>query len=237
MIGNKKVIAIVPARTGSKGLPGKNKKMLCGKPLIVWTLEMAMKSKLIDMVLVSTDDEEIAELARDCGATVPFLRPAYLATDEATSFDVVEHALSFTYRELELEFEYVVLLEPTSPLREEFDIEKMLIQLEDHKMDFDAIISLGEVREHPALMKTLNNGNIERFCTEYPVFNRRQENIPAYFPYGVAYITKIRTLLDEKTFYPKNTTYFIIERSQCYEIDDIYDFDMVESILKKKLEN
>jgi CMP-N,N'-diacetyllegionaminic acid synthase len=231
MINGKSVIAVIPARSGSKGLPGKNIRDLCGKPLIAWSIEAGLASKYVDVVLVSTDAIDIADIAKKYGAFVPFIRPSELATDEATSFAVVRHVLNYFQDELKKTFYYTILLEPTSPIREDTDIDNMLEKLESANRDFDAIVSLGEVHEHPSIMRKVVAQKVERFSPELPVSSRRQDNEIAYFPYGVGYILKTQTLLDLKTFYPPRTTYHFLQRHQCFEIDDIYDFISIEAIL------
>ena len=129
MINGKTVIAIIPARGASKGLPGKNIKPLCGKPLIAWSIEAGLGSQYIDEVMVTTDSEKIAGIAREFGATVPFIRPAELASDTATSVDVIRHVLNFYEIKLYKNFEYTVVLEPTSPLRVKEDIDNDIEQL------------------------------------------------------------------------------------------------------------
>ena len=233
MINDKRVIAIIPARAGSKGLPGKNTRDLCGKPLIAWSIEAGLQSKYIDEVMVTTDSRDIADVAQQYGAEVPFLRPGYLADDAAPTFDTVKHVLDTYEEDLNKTFEYVVLLEPTSPLREKSDIDNMIKNLTDEEYYFDSIISVGEVHEHPSIMKKIVDGNrLEQFCSELNMTSRRQDNKPAYFPYGVAYIAKTPILLEQKTFYTERSTFYQIKRYQCYEIDDIYDFLSIESVMK-----
>jgi CMP-N-acetylneuraminic acid synthetase len=236
MINGKSVIAIIPARGGSKGLPGKNIKALCGRPLIAWSIEAGLGSQYIDEVMVTTDSEEIADIARMFGASVPFIRPPELASDIATSFDAIKHAIDFYENELSKKFDYIVLLEPTSPLREKDDIDGMIEKIISMENQFDAIVSLGEVHEHPSIMKKIIDNKIEPYCKELVMVTRRQDNNIAYFPYGVAYIVKTKTLLEEKSFYPQRTTYRIIKRYQCHEIDDIYDFLAIENIMKYEWE-
>lgn len=231
MYRRKKLLAIIPARAGSKGLPGKNVKMLCGKPLLAWSVESARNSKYLDEVMVSTDSEEIAEVARQYGGSVPFLRPEPLSTDESPTFDAVEHVLQAYAREFARSFDYVVLLEPTSPLREKGDIDAMVERLVDRK-DCDSIISIGEVGEHPAYLKRIRGEDLLPYCAELAQTTRRQDNEPAYFPYGVAYIAKTESLLREKTFYCGKSLFYKIMRHQCREIDDIYDFLAVESVMR-----
>ncbi|MDA2929386.1 acylneuraminate cytidylyltransferase family protein [Acidobacteria bacterium AH-259-O06] len=232
MITDKKVIAIIPARGGSKGLPGKNIRALCGKPLIFWTVQVALKSRLIDELVVSTDDQQIADIARLAGASVPFLRPTEIATDKTPTIDVIDHALDYFSSRKAQTFDYVVWLEPTSPLREDDDIDNMLRKLHASAESFDSIVSVGEVGEHPSIMKKLVGEKIEPFCPELQMTTRRQDNQPAFFPYGVAYVAKAKSLMAERTFYAKRCTYYRIKRYQNYEIDDIYDFLAVENVMR-----
>ena len=233
MSKNLKTIAIIPARSGSKGLIGKNIKLLLGKPLICWTIESALSSKNIDLVMVSTDSEEIANISINCGAEVPFIRPLNLASDEATTFSVVEHAIKFYAEEKKITFDIVALLEPTSPIRENGDIDNMINKLFDNYDEKDAIVSLGEVSTHPALLKKIDKENtVVPYNIRESNNARRQDQEKVYFPYGVGYITKVDVLLEEKTFYPKRTLGYVIGRHQNYEVDDINDFICIQEILK-----
>ena len=232
MYKNKTFLAIIPARGDSKGLPRKNIKNLCGKPLIVWSIEAGLNSKYVDEVMVTTDDKEIAEIAKQYGANVPFLRPKELASDTATTFDAIKHTMDFYKEKLNKEFDYIVLLEPTSPLREKEDIDNMIKKIIQFEKEADSIISIGEVHEHPSIMKKINKNQIENYCKELEMKTRRQDNDKAYFPYGVAYIVKTKNLLSEKTFYTFRNTFYEIKRYQCYEVDDIYDFLAIENIMK-----
>lgn len=227
-------LAVIPARGGSKGLPGKNIRPLCGKPLIAWTIEQALQSGVFDTVAVSTDSEEIANIAASYGAAVPFLRPAELATDTATSVDAVLHALDF-YREQEQTFEYVALLEPTSPLRKQGQLKEMMDALVAAN-DAEALVSVGEVHmEHPYIVKSINEqGYLVPFVSESTRVTRRQDLLKAFFPYGVIYALKVECLRREKTFYPAKTIPFFIERWQNYEIDDFWDFVCIEAIFEKQ---
>ena len=233
MYKNKTFLAVIPARGGSKGLPKKNIKELCGKPLIAWSIETALESKFLDEVVVTTDSKKIAKISKDFGANVPFLRPDHLATDTATTFDTVKHTLDFYSNRLKKEFDYVVLLEPTSPLRENTDIDTMIERLIRNESCFDSIMSIGEVREHPSIARRISHNNfLVGFCRELSISTRRQDNETAYFPYGVAYIAKTILFLKEKTFYLNRNYFYKIKRYQCYEIDDIYDFISVQNIMK-----
>jgi CMP-N,N'-diacetyllegionaminic acid synthase len=232
MYNSKSAIALIPARGGSKGLPGKNIRPICGRPLIGWSIQRATESKYLDCICVTTDDATIADVARASGAEVPFLRPAELATDEAPTLAAVEHALNFYADKQGRSFDYVVLLEPTSPLRHPGDIDAMLTRLIENEGKYDAIVSIGEVAEHPAIVKRKVSDRLEPYCADLKVTTRRQDNPPAYFPYGVAYIVKTETLLRERSFYPERATFFEIRRYQTYEIDDMYDLLCVEAVMK-----
>jgi CMP-N,N'-diacetyllegionaminic acid synthase len=233
MINNRTAIGIITARAGSKGLPGKNTRLLCGKPLINWTIEKALRSRHLDLVVVSTDGDEIADIARIAGAEVPFLRPAELATDTASSYDVIRHALAHYAPRC---FDYTVLLEPTSPLREDDDVDRVLKALDEEFDRFDSIVTLGQVHEHPSIMKKLQDRAVKPFVQNLVMAGRRQDAEPAYFPYGVAYAAKTDVLLVENTFYTKRCMGFPIQRYQNYEIDDLQDFLCVEAVMRHQWE-
>lgn len=232
MISGKSSVAIIPARKGSEGLPGKNLLPLCGKPLLAWTAEQAAKSRLLDEVILSTDGADIASVGRACGLRVPFLRPAALATSEAPTLGVIRHALEYLRVEEGKSFDYTVLLEPTSPLREKDDIDRMLEELDRRSADYDSIVSLGKVCEHPSILKRWEGQKVSPFCPDLPKAGRRQELEPAWFPYGVAYIAKTEVLLRENTFYTSRCLGFPLQRYQNYEIDSIHDFVCVAAMMR-----
>lgn len=235
MINNKRIIAIIPARGGSKGLPGKNIRLLNSKPLIAWSIEQALNSIYVDTVMVTTDDGHIAEIAGNFGAEVPFLRPIHLATDTANTYDVIRHTIDF-YSNQKQYFEYVLLLEPTSPLRQKNDIDRAIETLDENCHQYHSLVTLGEVSTHPCILKKFDESGlgIIPYVKDEKQTYRRQDNAPAYFPYGVAYLAKVNELLKENTFYMKQCMGMKIERSQCYEIDDLYDFLCVEAIMKNE---
>lgn len=238
MINGKSVIAIVPARGGSKGLPGKNIKELCGKPLIAWSIEAGLASQYIDEVMVTTDSENIAGIARDFGATVPFIRPAELASDTATSFDTVKHVIDFYQNELNKTFDYIVLLEPTSPLRDTNDIDRALEKLFSIP-NATAIAGICKTEsQNPAFLVKKNN---QDFLIGYEYQDmkvlRRQDIHDIFFFEGSIYISRIDTLLNKKTFYHEHTVGYIVPKWKSFEIDDIDDFVMVEALLSFKRNN
>jgi len=226
-----RTLALIPARGGSKGLPRKNVLEIAGKPLIAWTIEAALASDHIDAVVVTTDDPEIAELARAHGAEVPFLRPAELALDTSPSIDAVLHALDALAADGRT-FDFLALLEPTSPLRAPGDIDRAIELLAANEADADAVVSLGEVHmEHPSIVKRIADGRLEPYVVESAKVTRRQDLDRAYFPYGVVYLSKVSSLRETKSFYPERAMPMLIERWQNYEIDDVYDMVCVDAIL------
>jgi len=232
--GKRRTLAIVPARGGSKGLPRKNVKMLLGKPLVAWSVVQAKNCPSIDKVIVSTEDADIADVARKNGADMPFMRPKKLATDGAKMMDVVLHVLA-SYEDRGESFDRVVLLEPTSPLRKRGDLENALSALTADRRA-DSIISLGEVHlESPYVMKGIEKGFVRPFLNEGKKFHQRQQMPKVYFPYGVVYASDTEALKRTGEFYRDGTMPYLIERWQNYEIDDGYDFACVEAIMKAKM--
>lgn len=232
---DKKIIAIIPARGGSKGLPGKNIKPLLGKPLIAWTIEQARKSKYIDKLIVSTDDKKIAEISKMHGADVPFLRPKEFAKDNSPMSDAIMHVINRLEKKGEF-FDVVVLLEPTSPLRKENDIDDAIKLFIKNIRKADSLVSLGAVQlEKPHILKKVDKGFVAPFIKTKNKFYQRQQLPESYFPYGVIYISDIGAFKKDKTFYRKKTLPYFIERWQNYEIDDLCDFLCNEIILKNKL--
>ena len=233
MIAERKVLALVPARGGSKGLPGKNVRSLCGRPLIQWSIDTALACKEIDAVVVSTDDEQITEVAASAGAEVPFLRPSALAGDRASSIDVVIHALDFLESKGRV-FDIVLLLEPTSPLRETADIQVALQRMV--ATGAAAIVSVCRAEStHPAFMfRTTGQGCLEPFMSVSPTGVRRQEIEPLFYLEGSLYASTVEALRKRRSFYHKDTLAYEVAKWKALEIDDIEDFQMVEAIAKYK---
>lgn len=230
------ILALIPARGGSKGLPRKNIIPLAGKPLIAWTIEQALECNYIDRLIVSTDDNEIAKISKDYGAEVPFLRPNELAKDDSPTSETIKHAIEWFEKKNEY-FDIFVLLEPTSPLRAKNDINNA-IELFCKNLDkADSLVSVGKVHlENPYIMKKIEGGYIRPLIEKDRIFFQRQMLPEIYFPYGVVYISKITALKERGTFYQERTIPYFIERWQNYEIDDNYDLLCIEAILKYRLE-
>jgi len=231
MYNGRTVLGVIPARGGSKGLPGKNIRELAGKPLIAWTIERALSSRYLDTFIVNTDDRNIADIAEKYGAEVPFLRPQELAIDTTAMIDVIRHTVGY-YRNINMFFDYIALLEPTSPLRKGDDIDLAIKQLIDREDEADSLVSVGEVHlEHPSIMKNIMGGKLTPYERDAGIVTRRQDMDTVYFPYGVIYLTKTEKLLEHGTFYLENTIPYFIERWQSYEVDDIYDFICIEAVM------
>ena len=225
------VLAVIPARKGSKGLPGKNIKDLLGRPLVEWSIRQARASSRVSVVHVSTDCEVTADLSRTAGADVPYLRPGELATDEATTYSAIEYALDH-YAVNGREFGYVVLVEPTSPLRRPDDIDRAVGLLIDRREEFDSLVTIGQVHEHPSIMKRFEDPRVFPWTPGSDSSARRQDLEPAWFPYGVAYVAKTGALREQRTFYTERCMGMPLERFQTYEIDDALDFLCVEAVMR-----
>jgi len=233
MYKKKRILGLIPARGGSKGLPGKNIRPLNGKPLIAWTIQQASQSKYLDRTIISTDDPKIAQIARSCAGDVPFLRPKKLASDRSPTIDTVTHAVEFLKTKGE-SFDFLALLEPTSPLRARDDLDKAIKILIDQQEKFDCLVSLGQVHlEHPRIMKKMDNGYVASYMpSNAQKVKRRQDLEIVYFPYGVIYLSKIETLLKTGSFYQQKQIPYFIERWQGYEVDDLYDFLCIEAVMR-----
>lgn len=233
VIDGLRVLGLVTARGGSKGLPGKNVRDLCGKPLIAWTIDAAKGAQLLDAIVVSTDDPAIAATAKLYGAEVPFMRPDALAGDNASSIDVVLHALD-TLAISGREFDLIVLLEPTSPLRESSDIEHGVSLL--LSSGAGSLVSVCQAEcTHPAFMyRKCTDHRLVPFLEQQPTGLRRQDLEPLFFLEGTLYVSKVDVLRANRSFYHQDTIAYPVPKWKSLEIDDIDDFLMVEALVKHK---
>lgn len=221
-----KTIGLIPARGGSKGIPGKNIKPIAGKPLIAWTIEAALRSALLDAVVVSTDDAEIAAVARQAGAMVPFLRPAALAQDSTPGIDPVLHALG-----LLPEFTDVLLLQPTSPLRSTGDIDACL-QLAKNRQA-RSVVSVSEPDTHPYWTYRLGDDqSLQRFVDAAPVA-RRQDLPPVFALNGALYYAQSDWLRQSKRLVGAETVAYVMPRERSVDIDNLLDWRLAELLLKE----
>lgn len=233
-----RVLAIVPARSGSKGLPGKNLRLLDGRPLVAWPVSVALRAASVDRVIISTDDVAIAEAARNAGADVPFMRPAHLAHDTASSMDVILHALDILASQGQ-EYEYVILLEPTSPLTEASDVEAALSRLRAAGTAADAIVGICRVEAtHPEYdVRRDRSGLISPYAVQdFKSLRRRQDLEEIYFLEGSLYISRVEAFRRYKTFYHERTLGYEVPRWKSLEVDDIFDFIMVEAVVRQREE-
>jgi N-acylneuraminate cytidylyltransferase/CMP-N,N'-diacetyllegionaminic acid synthase len=223
------MLAIIPARGGSKGLPGKNIKDLKGKPLIAYTIEAALASKYITRVIISTDDDEIAKVAVEHGAECPFMRPAALATDTARAIDAFKYTLDRLEEEGSEIIDDFMVLQPTSPLRTAADIDKA-IELFREK-NADSVISYC-AEHHPVIWhKYLSNDGKFENIFEAGINNRQEERI-SYYPNGAIYIFRRNTINNEQ-YYTDNSYAYLMDRKKSVDIDTIDDFEYVMFLMQK----
>ena len=231
------VVAIIPARGGSKGLPGKNILPLMGKPVLAYTAEAARQAATLDRVILSSDSPEIAEVAKAHGIEVPFLRPAHLATDTSHPTAAIEHLLSFLEEEEGYETEIVVTLQPTSPLRLPEHIDQAVNLLRENTK-LDSVITVQEVVLPPFWMLLKDCSRLRPFIDDGVDYSliRRQDLERVYKPNGAVYATR-RQLLREKgvifsAFSGGNTGYVVMDQATSLEIDTRTDFMVIEAVMK-----
>lgn len=227
MIAGKSVLAIIPARGGSKGVPRKNIRMLAGKPLIAWTIQEALKSRYLDRIIVSTEDAEIAEVAKAWGAEVPFMRPTEFAQDNTPGIEPVIHAI----RSLPV-YDYVVLLQPTSPLRCCADIDGCIELCENRKAP--SCVSVSEPDKSPYWMFTVDTqGRMSRLLELERTISRRQELPPVYALNGAVYVAQTLSFLEEKSFVTESTVPYVMSKTDSIDIDTETDFAIAEFFLER----
>lgn len=223
-----KSIAIIPARSGSKGLKDKNIKLLHEKPLLAYSVEAAIESGMFDVVMVSTDSEDYAAIAREYGAMVPFLRSEELASDSAATWDVVLDILAW-YRRRGEEFDHVFLLQPTSPLRTSKDIQDAFALYA--QKEANAVVGVCETEHSPLWTNTLPQDlSMTSFIRE-EVKNRPRQELERYYRInGAVYLVRARYLEQCNSIYDSGCFAFVMDKKRSVDIDDEYDFVMAEAI-------
>lgn len=228
------IVGLVTARGGSKSIPRKNVKPLAGKPLIAWTVEAALQSCGLNRVIVSTDDNEIAQVAQEWGAEVPFMRPSELAQDDSPHIAVVEHAIRWLATHDNLRPDYIMTLQPTSPLRTAGDIDAAIQIAETHTAI--AVVSVCEMGHHPYLSKRiLPDGTLADFVSSDIAYMRRQALPPAYVLNGAIYLNYCESLLHNQTFLPQCTYAYIMPLERSLDIDTPWDLYLADLILKDRM--
>ena len=229
MLEGKKVLALIPARGGSKGIPNKNIYEIKEKPLIAYTIECAKNSQYIDDVVVSTDSEVIARVAKEYGASVPFMRPEELASDTAKTIDGVLHALQCLVKE---QYEILVLLQPTSPLRTTEDVDLALEKFASE--NFKSLVAVSEVNDSPILMRKIYpDGKMEKLLCENSTV-RRQDMPMIYRVNGSIYINLVSEI-NEDTSFNDNSIPYVMEKNHSVDIDEYSDIVLAEWLLKNSI--
>jgi CMP-N,N'-diacetyllegionaminic acid synthase len=222
------LLALIPARGGSKGIPRKNIKPLAGKPLIGWTIDAAKQVSCVDRIVVTTEDEEIAAVARAFGAEVPFMRPPDLATDETPGIEPVLHALKRLP-----DYEWVLLLQPTSPLRTHRDIEAIWQLCQSSGAP--SAVSITEVSKHPYWMYAEDDqGRLRPFISGRPDITRRQDLLAAYALNGALYLAKTEWLLQQGGFIGPETVGYVMPPERSADLDTEQDWRWVEFLIGQK---
>ncbi|MEO1814736.1 MAG: acylneuraminate cytidylyltransferase family protein [Acetobacterium sp.] len=226
---NNGILAVIPARSGSKGLKDKNIKKLNGKPLLAYTIEAAIESSVFKEIIVSTDSETYADIARQFGAHVPFLRSAVLAEDSASTNDVITEVLDWINRE---KFSQFMLLQPTSPLRTANDITNALNLFTEKKAN--AVVSLCEVDHSPMYTGLVpENLRIDSFLSKD--ISYRRQDLPKYFRLnGAIYLSDIDYFLKYKNLYEEKCFAYIMDKRRSVDIDDEFDFELATFLLKSR---
>ncbi len=226
------LLAVIPARGGSKGVPGKNIKELEGRPLLAYTVEAALEAGIFSKIIVSTDSKEIADIAVCCGAEVPFFRPAKISDDMTSSDDVVLHALSYC-REHNISCDTVCKLQPTSPLRSSVHIKDAYRLFTQKCADF--LVSVCECEHSPLWTGSIGEDlRMDDFISEKVRRSCRQE-LPVYYRLnGAIYMAKTEKFEKNKSFFGKNSIAYIMSQEESVDIDSYLDFKIAELIIGEK---
>ena len=230
------MIAIIPARGGSIGVPGKNIKEMNGKPLIWYTINVAKKSKFIDKIIVSTDDNEIAKIAKSYEVEVPFMRPKELARDDSIAIDNYIYTIDRLNKEFNYSIGEFIILQPTSPLRTSLDINNAIQIFIEKKAD--SVISVSEAIHPPIWSKTIDEKGILRDYFDIKIGNKNRQDIEkAYMPNGAIFIFKYLLIKEKYSYYSDKTYPYIMPLERSIDIDSKLDFKFAEYLMKKNARN
>jgi len=228
MFKNKTFLAIIPARGGSKRLPNKNTANLYGKPLVAWTIEAAKKSKYLDEIILSTDSSKITEIGLKYKVNIHFVRPKKISGDKANSVDVLIHALN----QIDKKYDYTVMLQPTSPLRNHHDIDKSIEYL--NEKDANSIISVSKL-SHPIewVNKLPKDFSMKNFFSRKDKIKRSQDYEKSYIINGAIYIIRNKILISQKKLFLKERCYgYLMDQDKSIDIDNKLDLNIAEVLLK-----
>lgn len=224
------ILGVIPARGGSVGIPRKNIYPLMGKPLIAYAIQAAYSAASLNRVIISTDDDEIAAVARDLGADVPFMRPADLAQSQTPTVSVIEHALKMLEP---TQFDAVVVIQPTAPLRLAEDIDNAVELLTD---EFDSVVSVAEVSHqfNPNWIHQIEDNTLHPYIEDGPLkFTRRQDLPPVYYRNGAVYVTRCAVLAESRNLYGNRTAAYIMPPERSVNIDSLSDIWLAEYFLSR----
>jgi len=228
------MLAIIPARGGSKGIPKKNVKMLCGKPLIAYTIEAAKSSRNVERIILSTDDPQIAEVAGACDVDIPFMRPKELAQDHSLAIDNYIYTIERLSREYGQKYEEFVILLPTSPLRLAEDIDNAIDLFRSKKAD--SVISCNEMQCPPVWAMKINSEGLLKTYFDKPIENKnRQEIEEAYRPNGSVFVLTYSLLKNKNTYFSDKTYAYVMPRERSVDIDTEFDFKYAEFLMEQRL--
>ena len=229
---NMYILGIIPARGGSKSVPQKNIRLLAGKPLIAYTIETAQKCKMLDRTVVSTDDDEIAEVAKKYGGDVPFIRSKDLSLDDTPMIPVLQHAVSFIEKKENSRVDVVVLLDPTSPFRRAEDIEACIQKLE--RENADSVVTVCEVEHNPYfVMMELDDDKLVPLIKSDEVITRRQDAPEVYRLNAAVYAVKRDVLMNSNKIITDNTMAVMMSQELSTHIDHVVDFEFAEYLMEK----
>ena len=225
-------LAVIPARGGSRGVRGKNLALVAGRPLIAYTIDVALRCQNLTRVMTSTDDPAIAVVARTMGCDVPYLRPAELAEDATPTVDVAIHALEWMEEQEGFRPRFLLVLQPTSPLRTQDDIVRALAMLYEDAVD--AVVGVAVPSTHPQWAMTVSqDGYLSRYLPQGSTPTRRQDLAPIYAPNGAVFAISREALLAERTLYPRRTVAYVMPSERSLDIDSTWDLHIADLLIRE----
>jgi len=220
------ILAIIPARGGSKGIPMKNIQKLCGKSLIEYTIRSAISSSKINRVIVSTDNARIAQVSKKAGAEVPFLRPKILSKDNSPTTETIKHAINFLQKKYSYEPDIICLLQPTSPIRDLSVIDNSITKLQ--RTNATSVITVAKIKNHPFASFWYSKGYLKPFRASFAKYYQRQKYPPLYYPTGAVYTFWTKNLKKYNSIYGPRIKPIIINQEDNIDIDTLFDLFIAE---------